>query len=155
MHTNRKVGYLERTCRRECVRALVSGRSCFRLAGECVHICVCIRMYRYASLYRTPLNQNTRYTRRYSDDGTLLLDWIVLILTGIHDTPDTLSHSRPFWFNETPLYIPCTWLSAVFWCILRYVRLIWNVCRIGHKKIKFLARAPTHVYSFKRFWHMQ
>ena len=47
--------------------------------------------YRYVSLYRTPLNRNTRYTGRFSGDGIVFRNWIVLRLTGIHDKPDTFA----------------------------------------------------------------
>ena len=50
-----------------------------------------IWIYRYVSLYRTPLSRNTRYTGCFSGDGNLHLDWIVLPLTGIHDKSDTFA----------------------------------------------------------------
>ena len=88
-------------------------------------------IYRYASLQRTPLNQNTRYTRRFSGDGTLLLDGSVLLYTGIHDTLDTFSYSRPPWFNETPLYIHrvCTWyIRCVYILHILYIQLYYIRC---------------------------
>ena len=46
-------------------------------------------VYRYVSIHRTPIHHNSRHTRRFSGDGTLLVDYIVQLYTGIHDKPDT------------------------------------------------------------------
>ena len=46
--------------------------------------------YRYVSIHRTPINWNSRWTGRFLGDGTLLVDWIVQLYTGIHDKPDTV-----------------------------------------------------------------
>ena len=51
--------------------------------------------YRYVSLYRTPVYRNTRYTGGFLGNRSLLLDLIVLLLTGIHVKQDSLSYFRP------------------------------------------------------------
>ena len=77
--------------------------------------------YRYVSQSWTPLNRNTKYTGQFSGGRSLLLVRIVLLLYGIHDTPGTLSYSRPVRFNETPLYIisiNMIYVSRGFICVL-------------------------------------
>ena len=44
-------------------------------------------IYRYVSLYQTSLCRNARYTGQFTGNGTLLLDWLVLLLTRIQDEP--------------------------------------------------------------------
>ena len=61
--------------------------------------------YSYVSLQRRPLCWNTRYTGRFLGDIFTLINWLVLLLTGIHDTPDTLSYFWPLRFNGTYLLI--------------------------------------------------
>ena len=90
-------------------------------------------IHRYASLYRTLLCRNTRYTARFSGSGTRLLDWTVRLFSfspglqfTIHwtlcRTPDHSGITRHICTHHPLL---CVWAGRRQWIALHLQRICW------------------------------